>query len=98
MPLGKKKSPKKKKSSKRSSSKRGKIILPTPTKNAMDDYSTKKPQNERIKSLKKLVRKNGYKTTIMELSLRRTFNKNNKDVYNKMTRDMERLKREYRPF
>jgi hypothetical protein len=62
----------------------------------MGDYSTTLPTQKRHSILRGLVRKNGYATTIRDISLRATLNKHHKTAREKMLKDMHWLQAEHK--
>lgn len=77
-------------------SRKSRKILPRPTKGALGNYSTKKSAKSRRSDLKKDVKKLGYKSTMLDLNLVATMNKNtNPAVSKKMRQDMKWMRKEY---
>lgn len=73
-----------------------KVILPKPTSGSLGDYSTKRPTASRHRELTKRVSRKGYASTVRELSLRATLNKNRAPVASHtMKEDMEWLHSRY---
>lgn len=71
-----------------------KVRLPRPQAGAMGSYSTKDSEAKRRAALRKDVQKVGYTSTMRDLNLRATLNKNkNPTAAKKMRADMEYLRR-----
>lgn len=78
----------------RKSNKSGKVLLPHPQKGAMGKYSTKKSSRSRHATLRKDVEKLGYTSTMRDLNVRATMNKNQAPKASKtMREDMEYLRK-----
>ena len=89
----------------RSSRKSKKVYLPHPRPGALtatdkrgkSRYSTKDTADRRRKVLTRDVKRIGYKTTILDLNLIATLNKNqNPETTRKIRDDMEYLRKKYR--
>lgn len=70
-----------------------KTLLPHPVPGALGEYSTKSSERSRHIELNKAVKKHGYKSTILDLNLRATLNKNQApDAAKVMRKDMDYLR------
>jgi hypothetical protein len=79
------------------SSKSKKVLLPHPEKGALGQYSTSSAEKTRHAELNKSVRAHGYKSTILDLNLRATLNKNRSPKSSEiMHKDMDYLRSKYR--
>lgn len=76
----------------------GRTYLPHPTSGALGDYSTTYKQAYRRDVLRNQVEKNSYASTMKDLNLRATLNKNKSPHSSEvMRKDMDYLRRTYRP-
>lgn len=73
------------------------ILLPHPEKGSLGKYSTSGAERTRRVELNKSVRERGYKTTVLDLNLRATLNKNQAPDASKIMReDIDYLRQKYR--
>ena len=73
------------------------VLLPHPEKGALGNYSTTHGEKSRHTALNKAVKSNGYKSTILDLNLRATLNKNQSPKSAEiMHKDMDYLRSKYR--